>query len=100
MCVKWERMWSCQDNQDVGLEAAIIERVRNSSLVEWLCAENVTGLNTPPKLWLGSNVRGRGAFQWRGREVGRLPGAIGSENAGMSNEKRGENPLRRKPKVS
>ena len=32
------------DNQDVGLEAAIIERVRNSSLVEWLGAENVTGL--------------------------------------------------------
>jgi hypothetical protein len=24
----------CTDNQDVGLEAAIIERVRNSSLVE------------------------------------------------------------------
>ena len=25
---------------------------------------------------------------------------MGSENAGMSNEKRGENPVRRKPKVS
>jgi hypothetical protein len=37
-------MWSCPDNQDVGLEAAIIQRVRNSSLVEWLCADNVTGL--------------------------------------------------------
>ena len=44
-------MWRCEDNQDVGLEAAIIERVRNSSLVEWRCAENITGLNTPPKLW-------------------------------------------------
>ena len=32
------------DNQDVGLEAAIIERVRNSSLVEWSRAENLTGL--------------------------------------------------------
>ena len=32
------------DNQDVGLEAAIIERVRNSSLVEWSGAENPTGL--------------------------------------------------------
>jgi hypothetical protein len=32
------------DNQDVGLEAAIIERVRNSSLVEWSSAENLTGL--------------------------------------------------------
>ncbi len=37
-------MWGCPDNQDVGLEAAIIGRVRNSSLVEWPCAENVTGL--------------------------------------------------------
>ena len=27
-----------------------IQRVRNSSLVERLCAEDVTGLNTPPKL--------------------------------------------------
>ena len=32
------------DNQDVGLEAAIIERVRNSSLVKWICAENSAGL--------------------------------------------------------
>ena len=32
------------DNQEVGLEAAILERVRNSSLVEWFGADNVTGL--------------------------------------------------------
>ena len=37
-------MWGRSDNQDVGLEAAIIQRVRNSSLVECPCAENVTGL--------------------------------------------------------
>jgi hypothetical protein len=37
-------MWIRPDNQDVGLEAAIIERVRNSSLVKWICAENPTGL--------------------------------------------------------
>jgi hypothetical protein len=37
-------MWSCTDNQDVGLEAAIIERVRNSSLVKWFRAEDPTGL--------------------------------------------------------
>jgi hypothetical protein len=30
----------------------------------------------------------------------RTGGALRSENAGMSSEKRGENPLRRKPKVS
>ena len=34
------------DNQDVGLEAAIIERVRNSSLVKWLGADNSTGLKS------------------------------------------------------
>jgi hypothetical protein len=27
-------MWSCSDNQEVGLEAATLERVRNSSLVK------------------------------------------------------------------
>ena len=37
-------MWGYPDNQDVGLEAATIQRVRNSSLVKWPCAENVTGL--------------------------------------------------------
>jgi hypothetical protein len=45
-------MWECPDNQDVGLEAATIERVRNSLLVDWKpqnfhqcsCADNVRGL--------------------------------------------------------
>ena len=37
-------MWSCCDNQEVGLEAAILERVRNSSLVKWFRADNVAGL--------------------------------------------------------
>ncbi len=32
------------DSQDVGLEAAIIERVRNSSLVECACTDNVARL--------------------------------------------------------
>jgi hypothetical protein len=39
-------MWVRSDNQDVGLEAAIIERVRNSSLVKWTRAENSTGLKS------------------------------------------------------
>ena len=47
---QWKRMWGLCDNQDVGLEAATIERVRNSSLVERPCAENVTGLSHAPKL--------------------------------------------------
>ena len=37
-------MWIRIDNQDVGSEAATIERVRNSSLVKWIRAENSTGL--------------------------------------------------------
>ena len=37
-------MCDCIDNQEVGLEAATLERVRNSSLVKWSRADNVTGL--------------------------------------------------------
>ena len=37
-------MWGREDNQEVGLEAATLERVRNSSLVKWSCADNVVGL--------------------------------------------------------
>ena len=37
-------MWERKDSQEVGLEAATLKRVRNSSLVEWSCADNVTGL--------------------------------------------------------
>ena len=44
--------------------------------------------------------RGRGAFQGQKSQTVRTGGAPGSENAGMSNEKKGENPFRRKPKVS
>ena len=36
----WERFY----NQEVGLEAAILQRKRNSSLVQRARAENVTGL--------------------------------------------------------
>jgi hypothetical protein len=43
-------MWSCIDSQEVGLEAATLERVRNSSLVEWFGADNVAGLSEVPKL--------------------------------------------------
>ena len=41
---KWKRMWSRIDNQEVGLEAATLERVRNSSLVKRFRADNVAGL--------------------------------------------------------
>ena len=51
-------MWSRPDNQEVGLEAATLERVRNSSLVKWFRADNVTGLKhsteaTAFRVWLG-----------------------------------------------
>ncbi len=44
MCTKWERKWRHSDSQEVGLEAAILERKRNSSLVKRACADNLTGL--------------------------------------------------------
>lgn len=60
--VKWETKWEGLDSQDVGLEAAIIKRKRNSSLVESACAEDVTGLNHAPKLRQWRKLLGRGAF--------------------------------------
>jgi hypothetical protein len=42
---EWERRCDGPDNQDVGLEAATIERVRKSSLVESSRADNPTGLS-------------------------------------------------------
>jgi hypothetical protein len=60
-------MWIRSDNQDVGLEAAIIERVRNSSLVKWIRAENSTGLKPGTEATDPPAVRrpagGRGAFR-------------------------------------
>ena len=62
-------MCGCGDSQEVGLEAAILERVRNSSLVEWSCADNSAGLkraaeaaDPPPFFLLGG-----------GRVVGERP---------------------------
>ena len=43
---------------------------------------------------------GRGAFPMDRRATVRRPGLLGSENAGMSSDKGGENPPRRKPKDS
>jgi hypothetical protein len=59
-------MWDVPDNQEVGLEAAILERVRNSSLVKKSRADNVTGLSHVPKLrqhttQAKAGVLGRGA---------------------------------------
>jgi len=40
MSIKWERMSKYYNSQEVRLEAAILKRVRNSSLVECLGADN------------------------------------------------------------
>ena len=39
-------MWERLDSQEVGLEAATLQRKRNSSLVERARAENSTGLKS------------------------------------------------------
>jgi hypothetical protein len=66
VCAQWERMSDCKDNQDVGLEAATIERVRKSSLVESSRADNPTGLckhATEAAHAVGFRPRGRGVFR-------------------------------------
>ena len=75
--------------------------MRNSPLVESICAEDLTGLRYEPKL----RRRGQPCLVGersvsRRRSAGRLAGGIRSENAGMSSEKEGENPSGRKSKVS
>ena len=50
------------DNQEVGLEAATLQRKRNSSLVEIVCAVNITGLKHTTEA-VDAVRRGRGAFQ-------------------------------------
>ena len=92
-------MWSRRDNQEVGLEAATLERVRNSSLVKWFRADNVAGLKYTAEAvtftyglvclsgwaqvcgWVGERrVAGEAAEESsRGRHT--------SENAGMSSER-------------
>ena len=47
MDAQCERESARNNSQDVGLEAAIIERVRNSSLVECAGTENVPRLKYP-----------------------------------------------------
>ena len=60
--------------------------MRNSSLVEWFCAENVTGLSVQPKLRHCSNAVGRGASYKRRSQSGSTGGFYTSENAGISSE--------------
>ena len=52
-----------------------------------------------PKLW-DHNMIGRGAFQPPRRQGASPSGAVGKANVGISNDKGGEMPPRRKTKVS
>jgi hypothetical protein len=65
----------------------LIQRVRNSSLVQRFCAENSTGLKHTPKL-RHHEVMGRGASN-AGRSIsGSGCGPHSRENAGMSSANR------------
>jgi hypothetical protein len=80
-------MWERLDSQDVGSEAAIIQRMRNSSLVKRFCAENLPGLSMVPDPRIHDFVMsGRGASS-RGRSVSvSTRGPVTSENAGVSSD--------------
>ena len=54
-------MWERPDNQEVGLEAAILQRKRNSSLVKRARAENITGLKLSTEA-TGSRKRAVGEY--------------------------------------
>jgi hypothetical protein len=76
------------DSQDVGLEAAIIERVRNSSLVECACTDNVARLKHLPEALdclfrKREAVVGERCVQPRSL-IARTGGAHTRANAGMS----------------
>ena len=60
----------------------------------WFFQELITS-NYIIRLWLG-----RGAFHGRLKGNREVPGRRGRDDAGMSTRDKGENPLRRKPKVS
>ena len=61
--------------------------------------DNNRVLSSVPKPWNPLWI-GRGAFQWRRRRAARHSGASGKANAGISNDKGGGMPPRRKAKVS
>ena len=76
----------CPDNQEVGLEAATLERVRNSSLVECTGADDVPGLKASTEaadVMDFHRMVGERRRQQR-RSSGSTAGAATSENAGMS----------------
>jgi hypothetical protein len=76
MNAEWERMSRCTNNQEVGLEAATLERVRNSSLVECRGADNPTGQSILPKLGTAFRGSGRGASRMQRSGSGSQPWSV------------------------
>ena len=75
--------------------------MRNSSLVEGSCADNVTGLKSAAEaVESRASGIGRGAFCMQRSSVGKLGGVCRSANARLSSVYVGENPTRRKSKDS
>jgi hypothetical protein len=63
-------MWGGPNSQEVGLEAAILERVRNSSLVECPRADNGSGLKLRTETVDGtSNEDGGRRTEGQGRQL-------------------------------
>jgi hypothetical protein len=59
--------------------------VRNSSLVEWSCAENYRGSSLSPKLWIHAfGMSGRGALCTGRSYTVRRGGRYTRENVGIS----------------
>ena len=73
--------------------------MRNSSLVEEFGVDNNRALSVLPKLWDSYESVGEHSTLRRRRTV-RYSGACGKANVGISNDKAGEKPARRKTKVS
>ena len=72
-------MWDRVDNQEVGLEAATLERVRNSSLVKWFRADNVAGLKYTAEAVAFTRVPGffpAGKLSWVCGWVGERPAGV------------------------
>ena len=58
---QWQRKWDRRDSRDVGLEAAIISKVRNSLPVEPSCAENDGDSSVVPQSRIQVYLNGRRA---------------------------------------
>ena len=103
MDAEWQRMCRCTNNQEVGLEAAILERVRNSSLVECRRADNPTGQSILPKLRMHASKEARMVGERRRRGEAVAEAAVERRRVRMSErvtEKWSANLHHRKPEGS